>query len=426
MKGQVASMNWRRLLVVLLALVLIFPAAQAAEAKGSTRLTPVVYFPGWHVNTMVVNVHHQTAFADCPESGTFLDTFGTGPQPPFSQVCRDKLLTLVYNSDPRKPMSQRFSEQNGVQVRFYEYGKTESVNHPWSQDLFTALESVGYKRNVSIRVAGIDHRLTPDMGGFLKRTKELIQETYRENGNTPVHLVAHSNGPLYAQYLLTHTSKAWKQKYIHGFTPIAGNWPGQGWMYSVMFTGFNMSDLSMPSTDANARSSAEMYRSHPSTYMSASDPAYFGDREVVIKDLSTGKEYTPRDALRLFRDAGLPQAREIAAYYLGFVKFAKPSAFPNVDVYAEYGSGLSTQVGVGIKTLQVGQVIDASTEFYYLNGDSNQEDITNESIRVWEAMPCYRFTLTENPGVDHNSLVSDPGVVERFLENLQRPRSVCR
>ena len=78
-----------------------------------------------------------------------------------------------------------------------------------------------------IHVAGYDARLTPDMDGFLQRSKHLIEETYRQNGHRPVHLVGHSNGPIYVQYLLTHTSQQWKDKYIHGFTPLAGNLPGK-------------------------------------------------------------------------------------------------------------------------------------------------------------------------------------------------------
>ena len=95
------------------------------------------------------------------------------------------------------------------------------------ESLYRFLEQAGYQRNVNLRVAGYDFRLTPNMGGFMKRTRALIRKTYRDNHNTPVHLVGHSNGPLYAQYLLTHTARRWRNKYIHGFTPIAGNWPGQ-------------------------------------------------------------------------------------------------------------------------------------------------------------------------------------------------------
>src|SRR5205823_13618821 len=115
---------------------------------------------------------------------------------------------------------------------------------------------------------------------------KLIEETYRDNGDRPVHLVGHSNGPMYAEYLLTHTSRAWKHKYIHGFTPIAGNFPGQGALYPIFFTGLNVQDFSFPTTLENARSSARMYLSAPSSYISAADPRVFRDRETVVQDES--------------------------------------------------------------------------------------------------------------------------------------------
>ena len=122
-------------------------------------------------------------------------------------------------------MPKRFSDQHGVDVRIQNYARTESA--PFYEPMYEALESVGYVRNKDIRVAGYDSRLTPDMGNFLNRAKRLIEDTYRDNGKTPVHLVGHSNGPLYIQYLLTHVSQGWKDKYIHGFTPFAGNFPGR-------------------------------------------------------------------------------------------------------------------------------------------------------------------------------------------------------
>ena len=41
------------------------------------------------------------------------------------------------------------------------------------------------------------------------------------------------------------------------------------------------------------------------------------------------------------------------------------------------------------------------------------------------AMPCFRFSLTNNPGVDHFSLPSDPGVLGRLIVHLARERSHC-
>lgn len=52
--------------------------------------------------------------------------------------------------------------------------------------------------------------------------------------------------------------------------------------------------------------------------------------------------------------------------------------------------------------------------------------ITNDAVLAWAAMPCFRFSLTDNPGIDHFALPGDPAVLGRFLANLARPRSHCR
>lgn len=384
----------------------------------------MVLFAAFHFTKLEVTVKNQTAARGCPRSGSFQDWYqNPHPSKTFSQVCRDELMTLRYDSNPRLPMRKRFSDQRGVSVNIIDYGQTASA--PFYRPLYKALEAHGYTADKNIRVAGYDARLTPDLGGFLHRTVALIQQTYRANGDEPVELVGHSNGPLYAQYLLTHTSRSWRRKYIHGFTPIAGNFPGQGSVYSIMFTGLNIENFSYPATHANAVSSARMFLSSPASYMSSADPAVFGNREVVVKDAATGVKYTPADYQRLFKDAHLRDALQIARHYIGFVKFADRADFPDVDVTAERGSGIPTVVGAVLPSLAVGQVVTPKTVFYKRDGDINQEDITNTAIRIWRAMRCYRFSLTDNPGVNHFALPSNHNVLQRLIADLARPRSRC-
>jgi len=419
----------RKLLGVLIgiavATVLFAPATATAslERPSASARTPVVMFPAYFFTTLKVTVHHQTVAPECPSSGSFRVFFLNDEPSAFSLVCQQKLLTMRYQANPTKPIRQRFRDQRGVDVRIENYGKTESA--PFYEPMYEALEEAGYVRDRDIRVAGYDSRLTPDMRNFRNRAKRLIEDTYRDNGNQPVHVVGHSNGPLYIQYLLTHTSQRWKDKYIHGFTPFAGNFPGQGILYPLFFTGLDVRDFSLPTTPESALSGADMMLRNPSSYMSASDPSIFGDQETVVEDFSTGETYTPEDYGELFDDAGLSWAKAIADHYIGFVDFADPSAFPNVDVYAEKGSGIETVVGIGLDDLSVGQVVDDSNTFFTRDGDVNQEDITNDAVGVWEAMPCFHFSLTDNPGVDHFALPSDSGVLERLLADLGRPRSHC-
>jgi lecithin-cholesterol acyltransferase len=417
--------GWRTFGMVAVAVTLaglVLSAGAIASRNDDGAQTPIVLFPAYHFARVLVTVHDQRVDPACPRSGSFEDFFpNPGPSTTFSQVCRDELLTLSYRS--RGAWQTRFSEPRGVDVEIEDYGKVASA--PFYQPMFDALQAAGYTLDKNVRVAGYDARLTPDLGGFLERTKRLIEDTYRDNGDRPVHLVGHSNGPLYAQYLLTHTSQAWRDKYIHGFTPIAGNLPGQGSVYPLVFTGLNVQDFSFPTTAENARSSSLMLLSAPSSYMSMGDPRVFDGRETVVEDLSTGKTYTPSDFRALFTDAGLPTALELAEHYIGFVQFIDPAHFPNVDVYAEKGSGIDTVVGIGLHELSPGQLLDASTPFFTRDGDVNQEDITNDAVSAWSAMRCWHFSLTDNPGVDHFSLPSDPSLLARLIADANAPRSSC-
>jgi lecithin-cholesterol acyltransferase len=396
------------------------PITGTAAGRG---VTPIVLFPAYHFTTLRVTVRNQRTDPACPASGSFEDRFGSPQTSRFSPVCRDELITLRYRDNRRVPMPHRFSEQPGVRVSILNYGNTASA--PFYQPMYQALEKAGYVRDRSIRVAGYDARLTPDMAGFLERTQRLVEQTYRENGNRPVHLVGHSNGPIYAQYLLTHTSQAWKDRYVHGFTPIAGNFPGQGLLYATVFLGLNLDDLTLPATPEKALAAARMMQTAPSTWLSAADPSVFASKEVVVKDSTTGRSYTPADWPALLHDARLDRLAPIARYYIGFVRFAERRAFPNVDVYAEKGSGLETLVGLSLKGLAVGQLVDADTEFVVRDGDINQEDLTNDAVSVWAGMRCHRFTLTDNPGVDHFSLPGDPSVLARLIATAGRPRIPC-
>jgi lecithin-cholesterol acyltransferase len=407
-----------------LCLLLAIPASTSAKQAPGGELTPIVLFPAWHFTRLTVTVHNQTVDPNCPRSGTFEDLVFGDPGPTFSQLCRDELLTLRYNARSNKPIPLRFRNQHGVKTEIADFGKTASA--PFYEAMYEALEAAGYTRNRTIRVAGYDARLTPDEDGFLQRSKRLIEQTYRENGNTPVHVVGHSNGPIYIQYLLTHTTQAWKDKYIQGFTPIAGNFPGQGLGYELMFVGVQIPDLSFPATEANAVANARMFLSHPSSFITAADPRIFGDKEVVIHDQSTDTSYTPEDYHQLFDDAGLSWVNEIADYWIGGVPFADPAHFPNVDVYAEKGSGLDTLVGVGITDLSVGQVVGPTTEFFTRDGDFNQEDLTNDAVAVWSGMTCWHFSLTDNPGVNHFELPGNAGLLARLIANANAPRSDCR
>src|SRR3954454_11504255 len=103
------------------------PVAATVTHRPSGDRTPIVLFPAWHFTRLTVSVRNQRVDSDCPRSGTFEDLVFFDPGPPFSQVCRDELLTLRYDKKSHRPMRRRFSEPRGVKVTVADYGRTSSA-----------------------------------------------------------------------------------------------------------------------------------------------------------------------------------------------------------------------------------------------------------------------------------------------------------
>jgi len=86
----------RALIVVVAAVILAaMPVGVAARPDQPDGPTPIVLFPAWHFTRLQVTVHNQHTDAACPASGQFEDLVFFDPGPPFSQVCRDELLTPI-------------------------------------------------------------------------------------------------------------------------------------------------------------------------------------------------------------------------------------------------------------------------------------------------------------------------------------------
>lgn len=61
---------------------------------------------------------------------------------------------------------------------------------------------------------------------FFIKLKDLVEETYKINNNTPVALIAHSMGGPMSLYFLHQQSQEWKDKYIRTIVTLSGAWGG--------------------------------------------------------------------------------------------------------------------------------------------------------------------------------------------------------
>ena len=149
-----------RLAVFALLAVALLAALPGTAAAARTRLapTPIVLFPAFHFTKLLVTVHDQTVDPTCPRSGSFEDWFLIDkPSTTFSQVCRDELMTLVYDAKSQRPVPQRFTEQQGVRVGIIDYGLTSSCYDPDSQG-----RACGQCDSCLLRLKGFEENGIPD------------------------------------------------------------------------------------------------------------------------------------------------------------------------------------------------------------------------------------------------------------------------
>lgn len=68
--------------------------------------------------------------------------------------------------------------------------------------------------------------LSDELGPWFVAFQNLIESTYKNNGNQPVIIIAHSMGSPMTLYFLNRRSQAWKDKYIKAYITMAGVWGG--------------------------------------------------------------------------------------------------------------------------------------------------------------------------------------------------------
>lgn len=61
---------------------------------------------------------------------------------------------------------------------------------------------------------------------YFVKLKALIEETYEQNSNERVMMVAHSMGGPMSLYFLNLQTQAWKDKYIKCLVSLSGAWGG--------------------------------------------------------------------------------------------------------------------------------------------------------------------------------------------------------
>lgn len=67
---------------------------------------------------------------------------------------------------------------------------------------------------------------TDENQDYFIKLKSLVEDTYIENGNKSIMLIAHSMGGPMSLYFLNSQTQEWKDRYIKSLVTLSGAWGG--------------------------------------------------------------------------------------------------------------------------------------------------------------------------------------------------------
>ncbi|XP_069697972.1 lysosomal phospholipase A and acyltransferase-like isoform X2 [Periplaneta americana] len=306
-------------------------------------------------------------------------------------------------------VTRKTYNSEGVTTRIPGFGNTNSLE--WLDPKFkelgqyfafvvSHLVELGYERGVSLRGAPYDFRKAPnEQGGYFVQLKNLIEETYRINGNKPVALLAHSMGGSMALHLLHGQSKQWKEKYIHSLISLSGVWGGAVKAMKAIATGENFGISALNETLLR-----EIERSLPSTVWLMPSSSFWKPDEILIQ--TQKKNFTVNNFQQFFDDIGYPTGWEMRK---DIEKYSDHTIPPNVEVHCLHGIGLKT-----VDRLNYGKYNpfpDEEPSIVYGDGDGSVNKRSLEGCLKWRGQQKEKVHYLTFNKTSHFSVITDDRII---------------
>ncbi len=248
--------------------------------------------------------------------------------------------------------------------------------------------------------------------GYFNNVQSLVEETYIENGNQKVTLVAHSMGGLVSHHFLTSYSginQEWKDKYIHAWVPLSGAWSGGVQTLARVIYGGDF-DNDLLSYVINGFL-VPILRTFPSI-------PWLTPRESVFKNtvlISTpSTNYTAANLKQLFDKIGYKNGFQIYNHLTTVVTPNFPP--PNVNTFCYYGYNVPTPETFVLKQDLNKDVIGMQAANVVMgNGDGTVNQASSAVCHQWQRMdPKYSFWVRQYEQVNHSEMVTN----ERVLSDV--------
>jgi len=207
-------------------LILVAALFLAVVHSVSSHPAPLVIVPGLGGSVLEAKLHNRPKARDCSSNSLWYTIWASVVQGVTRYACFRDNLQLYLNKSSKY---SGLSNYTGVQIRPRDYGGTGGIEYSnagtdephiaYMHALVKRLEDdAGYVSGVSVRAATNDFRIvgTPAALDYeYAKLKNLVEDTYRLNNNSTVHLLSHSlGGPLTNLFLTTFVNQEWKATFI--------------------------------------------------------------------------------------------------------------------------------------------------------------------------------------------------------------------
>ncbi|XP_077982813.1 lysosomal phospholipase A and acyltransferase-like [Glandiceps talaboti] len=330
---------------------------------------------------------------------------------PYVIECWADNIKLKYDNKTRTT-----TNTDGVNVTIPDWGNTSSVEWldpskisygSYYAPLVDKLVSLGYKRGVSVRGAPYDFRKAPNEGAdFIQNLTMLIEDTYKNNGNSRVVLITHSMGGPYALYLLNHKTQQWKDKYIKAIATIGGPWIGAIKVLRVFASGDNLGTFVV-----NPLKLRPAQRTYPSTAFLWPNDKYW-DQDVVMVT-TPSKNYTLNDKKQFFNDLNLTHGYDMWLDTKDLIGDLKP---PGVPVFCLHGSGLATPEKFIYDSEHVYPDDQPITIGGPGDGTVNMKSL--QACLMWQGQQKPKVVEQDFPGNEHVAILQNATLHEYIIDNV--------
>jgi len=383
----------------------------------AATLAPVVLFPGFGGSGLEARLDKSDSPAwYCFETYDWFRIWLSVTEL-FVQDCWMDNMKVFYNAN-----NNTYTNTWGVEMRGIDFGGTEGVAYldyifgfpvPFTAvyaTLIASLEEIGYVSGQNLHGVTYDWRIPPTATGqsdFYLSVQQLIEETYANNSNTPVHIVTHSMGGPTFLYFLNQMTQTWKDTYLATFIPIAGPFAGSPKALRALISGDNFGIEFLGLSLADKLRFRYAVREAGGLIFMVPDPLFWEDQVFVYTE---SKNYTASDLQELFLDIGTPETATVYATTWDLIPSLKP---PTVPTYCLYGTNNPTEFFYHYPTNDFDSdptIIDTSDL-----GDGTVPLRSLKECSTWESQQTQPVTVQEFDMRDHTSIIEDEDVVNYIL-----------